>query len=193
MKIFWITLCIVFCVQLDLAFGSEAGMPQLNPEFWFAQIFWLILIFSFLYFTIWKVFLPKITYSIENRKSRLVNDLNEAEKLKETAEKKLQEYHVIIENSKKEAKKIVEDSKKRLDKDIQLKKNKFDEEIDKEIKSAEQDIKNLKETSIVSINKIASETAEEIIKKIINSEINKSSVSAVVNEVIKKKGEKYIW
>jgi F-type H+-transporting ATPase subunit b len=193
MKIFWITLCIVFCVHLDRAYGSEAGMPQLNPEFWFAQIFWLILIFSFLYFIIWKIFLPKITYNIENRKSRLVNDLNEAEKLKETAQKKLQEYYIIIENSKKEAKKISEDSKKKLDKEIQLKKNKFDEEIDKEIKSAEQDIKNLKESSISGINKIASETAEEIIKKIINSEINKSSVSAVVSEVIKKKGEKHLW
>ena len=33
--------------MLNQALGSEAGMPQLNPEFWAAQIFWLILIFSF--------------------------------------------------------------------------------------------------------------------------------------------------
>ena len=66
-------------------------MPQLNPEFWIAQIFWLITIFSSLYLIIWKIFLPKITYSIENRKSKIVNDLNEAQKLKENAEKKLEE------------------------------------------------------------------------------------------------------
>ena len=41
------------------AFGSEAGMPQLNPEFWAAQVFWLILIFSLLYLVIEKIFLPK--------------------------------------------------------------------------------------------------------------------------------------
>ena len=56
---------------------------------------------------IWKIFLPRITYSIENRKSRVVNDLDEAQKLKENAEKKLKEYNEIIEKSKKEAKKIL--------------------------------------------------------------------------------------
>ena len=57
------------------AYGAEEGMPQLNPEFWTAQIFWLVLIFSALYIATWKIFLPKITASIENRKSKIVNDL----------------------------------------------------------------------------------------------------------------------
>ena len=119
MKNFWFTQCfaLLFCVNQTL--GSEIGMPQLNPEFWAAQVFWLVIIFSSLYLIIWKIFLPKITFSIENRKSRLVNDLNEAEKLKESAEKKLKEYNKIIEDSKKEAKKLVDDNRKKLDKDIE--------------------------------------------------------------------------
>ena len=99
-------------------------MPQLNPEFWAAQVFWLILIFSILYLIIWKVFLPKITYSIESRKSRVINDLDQTEKLKKDAEQKLQEYKDIIEKSKKEAKKIIEDSRKKLDADLENKKKK---------------------------------------------------------------------
>ena len=96
MKSFCFALCIALFVGMGRAFSSEAGMPQLNPEFWIAQIFWLIIIFSFLYLIIWKIFLPKITYSIENRRSRLVNDLDEVQKLKEKAEKKLHEYNLII-------------------------------------------------------------------------------------------------
>ena len=105
---------MILAMHLDHAYASEAGMPQLNPEFWGAQIFWLIVIFSFLYLIVWKVFLPKITYSIESRKSKLVNDLNEAQKLKENAEKKLLEYNNIIEISKREAKKIIDEGKKNL-------------------------------------------------------------------------------
>ena len=77
MKKFAYVFLMHFFISLrtNQAFGSEAGMPQLNPEFWASQIFWLILIFSILYLIIWKVFLPKITYSIENRKSKIVNDL----------------------------------------------------------------------------------------------------------------------
>ena len=125
MKNFCFAWCIASIIYVNPAFGSETGMPQLDPEFWTAQIFWLILIFSSLYLIIWKIFLPKITYSIENRKSRVVNDLDEAQKLKESAEKKLREYNGIIENSKKEAKKIIDDNKKRLDRDIAAKKKKF--------------------------------------------------------------------
>ena len=137
MKIFCFAQCIALLVIVGRAFGSETGMPQLNPEFWTAQIFWLILIFSSLYLIIWKIFLPKITYSIENRKSRIVNDLDEAQKLKENAEKKLKEYNEIIENSKKEAKKIIEDNKKKLNRDIENKKQKFNDEIEKELVTAE--------------------------------------------------------
>jgi F-type H+-transporting ATPase subunit b len=192
MKTFCFTICIALSVCLNSALGSEAGMPQLNPEFWTAQIFWLILIFSSLYIIILKIFLPKITYTLENRKSKIVNDLNEAQKLKENAENKLKDYNKIIEDSKKEAKKIFDDSKKKLSKDIEIKKQKFNQEIEEELAAVEKEIKDLKKSSLPYVNKIASETSAEIVKQIIETEVNKSNVSAIVNEAIKRKVEKNI-
>jgi len=192
MKNFCFALCIALVVYANPVLGSEAGMPQLNPEFWAAQIFWLILIFSILYLVIWKIFLPKITYGIEKRKSRVVNDLDEAQKLKENAEKKLNEYNKIIENSKKEAKKIIEDSKKKLDRDIKNKKQKFNGEIEEELKTVEKEIKDLKKSSISNINNIAAETSAEVIKQIIDTEVNRSNVSAVVEDIVKREIEKHI-
>jgi len=191
MKNFRFALCIALVVYVNQAFGSETGMPQLNPEFWIAQIFWLILIFSSLYLIIWKIFLPRITYSIENRKSRIVNDLGEAQKLKDNAEKKLKEYSEIIEKSKKEAKKIIDDSKKKLDRDIGNKKQEFNDEIDKELTATEKEIKDLKKTSTSNVADIAAETSAEIIRQIINTEVNKSNVSAIVNEITKKEIDKH--
>ena len=192
MKNFCIAFCIALTVWTRKVFGAEAGMPQLNPEFWSAQVFWLIIIFSTLYLIIWKIFLPKITYSIENRKSRIVNNLDEAQKLKESAEKKLKEYNEIIENSKNEAKKIIDEERKKLDKDIELKKKNFNSQIEKEISSVEKEIKDLKKTSLLNISKIASETSAELIKNIINTEVNKSNVDAVVDDIIKKNKGEYI-
>ena len=167
-------------------------MPQLNPEFWASQIFWLILIFSILYMIIWKIFLPKITDGIENRKLRIMNDLNETQKLKENAEKKLEEYNKIIEDIKKEAKRIVEDNKKKLENDIKSKKQKFNEEIEKELISVEKEIKSLKKSSISSINKIAVEVSSEVIRQIVGAEMNMSKVSAIVEDISKQKVEKYL-
>ena len=192
MKIFYFTFCIALVANAGKSFAAEAGMPQLNPEFWLAQIFWLILIFSSLYLIIWKIFLPRITYSIENRKSKIVNDLDEAQKLKDGAEKKLKEYNEIIENSKKEARKIIDESKKKLDGDIEKKKQKFNEEIEKELMKVEKEIKDLKKNSLSNIADIASTASIEIIKQIINTEVNKSNVNAIVNDIAKRKMEKYI-
>ena len=46
-----------------------------------------------------------------NNGTKIMNDLNEAQKLRENAEKKLEEYNEIIEDSKREAKKIIENNK----------------------------------------------------------------------------------
>ncbi len=192
MKNFCFALCIASLVYINRAFGSETGMPQLNPEFWVSQIFWLILIFSTLYLIIWKIFLPKIIYSIENRKFKIVNNLDEAQKLKENAEKKLKEYDEIIKKSKNEAKKIIEDSKKKLDRDIENKKHKFNIEIEEELKSVEKEIKDLKKSSLSNISNIAVQTSTEVIKQIIDTEVNKSNVSAIVEDIIKRKTEKHI-
>ena len=192
MKNFCFAFCIAMLVYVNQAFGSEAGMPQLDTKFWSAQIFWLILIFSALYLIIWKIFLPKITYSIENRKSRIVNDLDEAQKLKDEAEKRLKEYNKIIENSKNEAKKIIEDGRKKLDKDIESKKQKFNIEIEKEIASVEKEIKDLKQSSVKTITSIATEASIEVINQIIDAKVNKSNVSAIVDDVTKRKVEHYL-
>ena len=192
MKKFILIFCIGISINIGKAFGAEAGMPQLNPEFWIAQIFWLLLIFSTLYVIIWKIFLPKITYSVENRKSRIVNDLDEAEKLKESAEKKLQEYNAIIERSKKEAKKILEDGKKKLELELDAKKTKFNNEIEKELLDTEKEVNDFKSSSLHNIKNIAEEISSEIIKKTIDIEVNKSNVSAIVEDIAKKKIKNYI-
>lgn len=192
MKNFYLILNFLFIVGTKQAFGAEEGMPQLNPEFWTAQIFWLILIFFALYIINWKIFLPKITNSIENRKSRIINDLSEAEKLKQNAEKKLIEYNKIINDSKKEAIKIINENKKNLINDIENKKKKFSEEIEKEISDAEKEIKTLKKTSVLKINKIAEEISSEIVKQVIGADVNMSSVAAIIDDVSKKKMEKLL-
>ena len=86
---------------------------------------------------------------------------------------------------------MIDDSKKKLERDIQSKKQKFDEEINKELEVVEKEIIELKKTSKLSINKIATETTSEIINQIMDTEINNSSVSAIVDDVTKKQMGKF--
>ena len=190
MKKFFSITCFVLVLSYSRALAADEGMPQLNPEFWAAQIFWLVLIFSTLYIAISKIFLPKIINVIENRKLKIVSDIDEAQKLRDSAESKLKEYNQIIENSKKEAQKLMYDNKKQLDADLKQKKQKFSEEIEKELVNAEKEIKELKKTSLLSINKIATEITNDLLKKIMGTNSNMSSVSAIVEDISKREVEK---
>ena len=173
-------------------FGAEGGMPQLNPEYWFSQIFWVILIFGTLYVILWRTILPKINENLENRKSQILTDLDDAQKFKDQSEEKLSEYNKILNQAKQEAKKILDGTRKKINLDIKNKKNQFNLEIDKEIENAEKEIKMLKLSSIKDINTIAIETSSEIVRKIVGTEVNASSVSAIVEDISKKEITKYI-
>ena len=167
--------------------GAEEGMPQLNPEFWLSQAFWLVLVFAILYLIIWKTILPKISDNLENRKKTISSDLEEAQNLKKLAEERYEEYKKLINDAKNEAGKIISENKLKLDQDLNNKKIQIQKEIDREITEVEKEIKNFKQKSLESISKISKEISSEVIKKVLNTEINESNLSAIVEEVSQKR------
>jgi len=181
-----------FTLLSSECFGAEGGMPQLNPDYWVSQIFWVILIFGTLYVILWRIILPKINVNLENRKSQILTDLDDAQKFEDQSKEKLSEYNQILNQAKQEAKKILDGTRKKINRDIESKKNQFNLEIKKEIEKAEKEIKMIKLSSIEDINKIAIETSSEIIRKIIGTEVNASSVFAIVKDISKKEITKYI-
>ena len=104
MKNFVVTIFVLFLTGNSLI-AAEAGMPQLDPKYWASQAFWLILVFTLLYFAISKFFIPKIKSNLDNRDNKIKGDIDEANNLKNISEKKQKEYVLIIENAKKEVQK----------------------------------------------------------------------------------------
>ena len=184
-------IIVLSAIQNDL-FAAEAGMPQLNPKYWASQSFWLILVFTILYISIAKFYLPKIKNNLDNRENRIKDDLNDANKFKELSESKLKEYEKIMENAKKEIIKIHVESKNILDKNIQSKKEVIEKEIEKEIIKAQKEISSLKKNSINDIQKISESITSNIIEIISGDKLNESSIKATVEDVSKKNLGKYL-
>jgi len=174
------------------AFAAESGgMPQLNPEFWVSQIFWLTLTFGILYFVLSKLILPKISDNLESRKSQILENIEAAEKQRESSEAKLKQYEEIVSKSKIEAKNIFNQAREKALKDIGSKRKVLDEQIDEEVGKAEKEIKTLQRGAADKINKIAIDTSSELIQKLIGTEVNNSSISAIVDDLSKRSGDKY--
>tara|TARA_B100000035_G_scaffold196572_1_gene167957 strand:+ start:90 stop:680 length:591 start_codon:yes stop_codon:yes gene_type:complete len=190
-KIYFQLVFFNFFFTKDVFAAESGGMPQLNPEFWISQIFWLTLTFGILYVVLSKLILPKISANLELRKSQIQENIEAAEKQREDSENKLKEYEKIILKSKLEAKNIFKETRERALKDINSKRKILENQIDEEIKKAEEEINTLKKTAPGKINKIAIETSSEILKNLIGAEINNSSISAIVDDLSKKNGNKY--
>ena len=190
-KIFFQLIFFNFFFVKEVFAAESGGMPQLNPEFWISQIFWLTLSFGILYLVLSKLILPKISANLESRKSQILENIEAAEKEREDSEIKLREYEEIVSKSKLEAKTILNQAREKVLKNINDKKEVLNKQIDVEIIKAEEEINILRNTAPDKINKIAIETSSELIKKLIGAEVNNSSLSAIVDDLSRKNVEKY--
>mgnify|MGYP001440441768 CR=1 FL=1 len=185
-KILFETLALYF-LSLNFIHAAESGgMPQLDPEFWLSQIFWLVITFGILYIILSKIILPKIRDNLETRKSQVLDNLEIAEKQRKDSETKLKEFDDIILKSKINAKNLFNESRKKLLNNISNKRIKLEEELDKEVKIVEAEVDELKKKSPEKINKIAIETSADLINQLIGANVNNSSITAIVTDVASK-------
>ena len=183
-------LLIYFLLFSYVESAESGGMPQLNPEFWFSQIFWLIITFGTMFILLSKLVLPKISENLEVRKAQITENIEAAEKQREESDKKLQEYDQLITNSKNEAKNYFNKAREKVLKDIDNKREVLENNINEEIVKVEKEISELKNKSAETINKIAIEISSDIVKQLIGVQVNNSSISATVENISKKVKEK---
>ena len=191
MRSYFSLVIATLAINTDL-FAAEAGMPQLDPKYWASQAFWLILIFTILYISIAKFYLPKIKNNLDNRENKIKDDVDDANKFKDLSESKFKEYEKILADAKKEVIKIQMESKNILDKDIQSKKEAMEKEIENEISKAQKEINELKRSSLNDIQNISENITSSIIENISGDKLNESSVKAAVEDVSKKNVGKYL-
>ena len=191
MRSYFSLVIATLAINTDL-FAAEAGMPQLDPKYWASQAFWLILIFTILYISIAKFYLPKIKNNLDNRENKIKDDVDDANKFKDLSESKFKEYEKILADAKKEVIKIQIESKNILDKEIRSKKEAMEKEIENKISKAQKEIDELKKSSLNDIQNISENITSSIIENISGDKLNESSVKAAVEDVSKKKIGEYL-
>tara|TARA_B100001123_G_C15289784_1_gene1017042 strand:+ start:402 stop:896 length:495 start_codon:yes stop_codon:yes gene_type:complete len=156
-------------------------MPQLNPEFFVSQIFWLIITFSFLFVFLWKISLPRINSVLERRKNKIDDDIEAAKKLQTEAEtiqnnieSKIIEIHkevssLIIENSNS----FHETAKNNL--------KKIDDEISKKINESALDIEKNKNESLKDIKNQVHEITKLTLLKLVDINIADKEIEETIN------------
>ena len=104
---------------------------------------------------------------------------------------RMNEFDKIINDTKVEAKNFFNSERQKVLDDINNKRLSLEKDIEKEIIKAEEEIDQLKKTSQEKVTKIAIETSSDLVKQLIGEDINKSSLSAIVEDLSKKEMEKH--
>ncbi len=134
-------LSLVFFSKTIKAAEEKGGMPQLNPESFTSQIFWLTLLFVFLFLMNHFIFLPKVQNIRNKRKDKIEGYIKEAKKINDSINSIIEKIHEDLEKAKNEKNLIInktfEENKKILDRkfseineEFEIKKNKLGKAIE---------------------------------------------------------------
>ena len=147
------------------------GMPQFNPEFYPSQLFWLAISFGLLYLVLSRVALPRIGEVIEERRDRIQRDLDSAERLKAETEKALAEYEKALADARGNANAMARETRAKLNAEVENERGRVEGQITQKIGEAEKRIAVTKEKALASVNEIATDTAGEVVRKLLGEPV----------------------
>ena len=161
-------------------------MPQLNPEFFISQLFWLVITFGFLFIFLWRVSLPRIGDVLEKRANKISMDIKiakkhqaEAEDIEKNIDNQLRDTKINTSNLIKEANQKFQDQASKEIEKIDVSLNKKLDEVslsieESKIKSIDQINSQIYDITKLTIAKISNiKTEDEEIKQAVNSIQNK--------------------
>ena len=165
----------------SFAASQGGGLPQMDIGSYPSQIFWLIITFGVLYIFMWKIAIPQLRTTVEERKDKVSMDLNDAEQLKTEAKSILEEYEAKIKNSNLEASSIYTNTKSDIDKKIDSSKRETDEKIKKLIEESQLALEKKEIEAIDEIKTKTIETTQSIVEKFIDQKISEEEIRKHLN------------
>jgi F-type H+-transporting ATPase subunit b len=151
-------------------------MPQLNPEFFISQLFWLVLTFTFLFVFLWRISLPRINSVLEKREGKINDNIAIAKQLQAEAEKIQNNIDNQLLQAKSETADLIKSATSNFQDHADNELQQLDDKIDEKL---EESVTTIEKNKIESLKKIHSQIYE--ITKLVLSKI--SSVSVSDNEI----------
>jgi F-type H+-transporting ATPase subunit b len=155
-------------------------MPQLNPLDWAPQLIWLVITFGILYLLMKRVALPKIGSVIEMRQGRIAGDLGEADKLRRETQEAIAAYEQALAEAKARAHAIAQEARNKLNDEVAAERAELEQDLAAKSAEAQARILAAKTSALKDVNAVASQTAAEIVRRLIGVAPAKPEVDLAV-------------
>ena len=174
----------IFVLPLSGAYAEgqkSAGLPQMDISTFPSQLFWLIVTFTALYLFMWKFVIPRLSTTIEERKDKISNDINDAENLNSEASKILENYDDKMNSASLESNEIVSSSKATMNEYLDKLKKDNEIKINAMITESEKKIHQQKQQSEQEIKKATIDTIKSIVSKYVGTVPSDDEISKKLN------------
>jgi F-type H+-transporting ATPase subunit b len=160
-------------------------MPQIAqlPDIFWSQLFWLLLIFGTLFFVVGRGMVPKIRGVVEDRDRKITEDLEQAQRARDEAEKTEAEYRQRIEASRAEAMKLALQARQEGAREAEERRRAVDADIGKKIDKAEAKIRKSVEKAMAEIDAVAAEATQDLVAKLTGDRIDAEEARQAVKAV----------
>lgn len=155
--------------------------PQLRPESYASQLFWLTLTFALLYLLISRSALPKIQSVVESRRQRLADDLEAAETLSREAKSAQEAYQREQAEARMRANALIIEMQAANEQLARDEHAALDKTLSKKLSDAD---KSLRE-QCTRIEKDLAPIAEEAASMIVEKLLGKAPEAAIVKKAVK--------
>src|SRR5207344_839507 len=143
-------------------------------------LIWLVITFGILYLLIKWVALPKIGSVIEMRQGRIAGDLEAADKLRRETQEAIAAYEQALAEAKARAQAIAQEARNKLKDEVAAERAALERDLSAKSAEAEARIVEAKDSALKDVNAVASDTAAEIVRRLIGIAPTKPEVSAAV-------------
>ncbi len=130
-------------------------MPQLDFSTYTAQIFWVVAIFVSFWLIMDKIFIPKITERIEERKSKYNDLISKAEAINNKALKSLEKYENKLAVAKEKASILINKNEQELQDFITKKEKEFEEILEKKMAESKKTLEHEREDAFAKIDELS--------------------------------------
>ena len=161
-------------------------MPQLNPEFFVSQLFWLVVTFTFLLIFLWRISLPRIGSVLEKREKKINDDIATAKELQEKAEAIQKILEDKLRNTRTETAEMIKTTSINLQEKTAKELVILDKNLDKKIHDSANNIEKSKSDSLNQIHDQIYEITKLIFYKITNFKVSNLDVKDAVTAVERK-------
>ena len=158
-------------------------MPQLNPEFFVSQLFWLVVTFSFLFIFLWRISLPRIGNVLEKRERKISEDLTAAKELQIEAEKIQETIESQLKQARADSSDMIKSSSLSFQEKAQAELNKLDNELDIKIEKSAQSIEKNKNESVSQIQTQIHEITKLTLSKVASFDVSDDEIKQAVNSI----------